>query len=259
MSGGGGPAGQPGLPGQRSPAEGAEWLLLGCGVVAAMHVGKLPPALPVLREAFGIPLVQAGFLLSTVQLGSMGLGLVLGLSAQRIGLKRALLGGLWLLALASAAGALATGAAGLLAARAAEGVGVLLVALSAPSLLRRIVPPQRQALRLGLWGTYMPAGTGLALLLGPIVLMSVGWAGWWAALGLLSAAMALAAGRWVPGDVMGARGPGNAPVKSAGTAASSTGALLIATLRRPAPWLLAACFGAYSAQWLTVIGFLPRI
>lgn len=259
MNGGGGPAQAPRATQGRGPAEGAEWLLLGCGVVAAMHVGKLPPALPVLREAFGIPLVQAGFLLSTVQLGSMGLGLVLGLSAQRLGLKRALLGGLWLLALASTAGTLATGAPALLTARAAEGVGVLLVALSAPSLLRRMVPPQRQALRLGLWGTYMPTGTGVALLLGPIALMAIGWTGWWAALGLLSAAMAMAATRWVPADAMGAAGPGRTTVKAAGSPPAPAGALLVATLRRPAPWLLAACFGAYSAQWLTVIGFLPSI
>ena len=128
----------------------AEWLLLGCGVVAAMHVGKLPPALPVLRQQLGVSLVEAGFLLSTVQLGSMLLGLALGLGAHRFGLRRSLLGGLWLLVLASLAGTQATGAQGLLAARAAEGVGVLLVALSAPSLLRRIVPAHRQSLRLGL-------------------------------------------------------------------------------------------------------------
>lgn len=230
-----------------------EWLLLACGVVAAMHVGKLPPALPVLREAFDMPLVQAGFLLSTVQLGSMLLGLVLGLSAQRIGLRRSLLAGLWLLAAASLAGTLSGSAAGLLVARAAEGVGVLLVALAAPSLLRRIVPPRRQALRLGLWGTYMPSGTGLALLVGPLVMVAVGWTGWWTALGLLSAVMAMAAARWVPAD-------GHpTPAQGSTSPTAAAGGALSATLRRPAPWLLAACFGAYSAQWLTVIGFLPSI
>ena len=37
------------------------------GVAAALHVGKLPPALPVLREVFALTLVEAGFLLSLVQ------------------------------------------------------------------------------------------------------------------------------------------------------------------------------------------------
>jgi MFS family permease len=241
----------------------AEWLLLGCGVVAAMHVGKLPPALPVLRQQLGVSLVEAGFLLSTVQLGSMLLGLALGLGAHRFGLRRSLLGGLWLLVLASLAGTQATSAQGLLAARAAEGVGVLLVALSAPSLLRRIVPAHRQSLRLGLWGTYMPTGTGLALLLGPLAIATLGWAGWWAGLALLSAAMAVAAAVVLPPDskAESARPQGGSgPVSPTGSpTVSPSASTFTATLSRSGPWLLALSFGAYSAQWLTVIGFLPTV
>ncbi|MBG6075995.1 hypothetical protein [Polaromonas sp. CG_9.11] len=40
--------------------------VIAAGVVAALHVGKLPPALPVLRDVLGITLLQAGFLLSLV-------------------------------------------------------------------------------------------------------------------------------------------------------------------------------------------------
>lgn len=245
----------------------AEWLLLGCGVVAAMHVGKLPPALPVLRQQLGVSLVEAGFLLSTVQLGSMLLGLALGLGADRFGLRRSLLGGLWLLVLASLAGTQATGAQGLLAARAAEGVGVLLVALSAPSLLRRIVPAHRQSLRLGLWGTYMPTGTGLALLLGPLAIATLGWAGWWAGLALLSAAMAVASTAVLQPDSQAESArtqSGSGPVSPTGSptvspSASTSASIFTATLGRSGPWLLALSFGAYSAQWLTVIGFLPTV
>jgi cyanate permease len=224
-----------------------------------MHVGKLPPALPVLRQQLGVSLVEAGFLLSTVQLGSMLLGLALGLGAHRFGLRRSLLGGLWLLVLASLAGTQATSAQGLLAARAAEGVGVLLVALSSPSLLRRIVPAHRQSLRLGLWGTYMPTGTGLALLLGPLAIATLGWTGWWAGLAVLSAAMAVAAAVVLQsdGDAEGAwPQSGSGPVSPT---ASATARIFTATLSRSGPWLLALSFGAYSAQWLTVIGFLPTI
>jgi len=51
------------------------------GVAAALHVGKLPPALPVLRDVFALTLVEAGFLLSLVQFAGMTLGLVVGLAA----------------------------------------------------------------------------------------------------------------------------------------------------------------------------------
>ncbi|HWI77947.1 MAG TPA: MFS transporter, partial [Ramlibacter sp.] len=58
------------------------------GVSAALHIGKLPTALPVLRDAMGVTLVQAGFLLSLVQLAGMTLGLAVGLAADSWGLKR---------------------------------------------------------------------------------------------------------------------------------------------------------------------------
>jgi MFS transporter, CP family, cyanate transporter len=64
------------------------------GIAAALHVGKLPPALPALREALGVTLVQGGFLLSLVQLAGMSLGLVIGLAADGLGLKRTMVAGL---------------------------------------------------------------------------------------------------------------------------------------------------------------------
>jgi cyanate permease len=34
---------------------------------------------------------------------------------------------------------------------------------------------------------------------------------------------------------------------------------LATALRSPGPWLVAVCFGVYSAQWLSLIGFLPTV
>ena len=67
-------------------AEGRAWLVVAGGVAAAVHVGKLPPAIPVLREGLGLTLVEAGFLLSLVQFAGMTLGLLVGLAADRLGL-----------------------------------------------------------------------------------------------------------------------------------------------------------------------------
>lgn len=55
--------------------------VLAAGVIAALHVGKIPPAIPVLQQALGLTLVEAGFLLSMVQLAGMLLGVFLGLAA----------------------------------------------------------------------------------------------------------------------------------------------------------------------------------
>jgi MFS family permease len=225
------------------------------GVVAALHIGKLPPAIPVLREALGVSLVEAGFLLSTVQVAGMVAGVLMGLAADTLGLRRSLLAGLCTLSLASLAGAWATTPAALLALRATEGVGVLLTVVPAPSLIRRLVPAERLAARLGGWGAYMPAGTASALLLGPVVLAGVGWQGWWLALAAVSAAVAGWAWRALPHD------PGRLSSTPHAEAQPGPGlwARLRQTLSAPGPWLVALCFALYSSQWLAVVGFLPSV
>jgi MFS transporter, CP family, cyanate transporter len=224
-------------------------LVIGAGVCAALHVGKLPPALPVLQDALGLTLVQAGFLLSLVQLAGMCTGVAFGVLADGFGLRRSLLTGLIILAVASACGGVMRDATGLMLLRALEGFGFLLVVLPAPGLVRQLVPAERLARAMGLWGAYMPVATGLALLFGPLVIEAVGWQGWWWSMAAVSAAMALVVARWVP-DPAGTRG---VAVTMAWTQR------LGRTLAAPGPWLLALTFAAYSGQWLAVIGFLPTV
>ena len=217
------------------------------GVCAALHVGKLPPAIPALQQALGVTLVQAGFLLSLVQAAGMLLGVGFGVVADGLGLRRSMLLGLAVLVLASALGGTATGVAALMALRVVEGFGFLLVVLPAPGLVRALVPPQRVATMLGLWGAYMPLATALALLTGPLAIAAVGWRAWWWALAAVSAAMALWLLRAVPADAPRQAAP--APLLGR----------LATTLAAPGPWLVAMCFAMYSGQWLAVVGFLPVV
>ncbi|HSW23212.1 MAG TPA: MFS transporter, partial [Burkholderiaceae bacterium] len=64
------------------------------GVAAALHVGKLPPAIPALQQALGLSLLQAAFLLSMVQGAGMCAGVAFGALADSLGLKRSMLAGL---------------------------------------------------------------------------------------------------------------------------------------------------------------------
>jgi len=156
------------------PLRAARYVIV-AGVVAALHVGKLPPALPVLRDVLGISLLQAGFLLSLVQLAGMTLGLLTGLAAQRIGLKRSMVAGLVVL------GGLANGAGWLLAPRALEGLVFSMVGGLIPATL-----------------------FSLAIRLAPstdTVSTTVGWVQQWSALGQfagppLVAWVAVQAGGW---------------------------------------------------------------
>jgi len=223
-------------------------LVILAGVVAALHVGKLPPAIPVLRESLGLTLVQAGFLLSLVQLAGMTVGVVFGVVADSLGARRSMTIGLAVLAIVSALGGLTHGVAPLMLLRAAEGFGFLLVVLPAPGLVRSLVEPRRASAMMGLWGAYMPLATAMALLIGPLAIERIGWRGWWWALAALSGAMALWLRHAVP-----------AVARAAGTPASPWPGRLRQTLAAPGPWLVALSFAMYSGQWLAVIGFLPSI
>ena len=102
---------------------------------------------------------------------------------------------------------------------------------------------------LGLWGTYMPFGAALALLIGPVWIGAFGWRAWWWLLGGLSMAMAL----WLARAVPALRA---APARRRRCRGSS---VLRQTLAAPGPWLVAMSFAVYAGQWLAVIGFLPTI
>lgn len=219
------------------------------GVSAALHVGKLPPAIPVLQQALGLSLVQAAFLLSMVQGAGMCAGVAFGALADALGLRRSMLIGLTVIAAASVLGGLSEHVALLLALRAVEGFGFLLVVLPAPGLVRRLVPPERISLMLGVWGAYMPLATASALLIGPLWIQWLGWRAWWWLMAAVSALAALWLARAVPREAAAA--PAHEPMRWP--------TRLRHTLSARGPWLVAASFAVYSSQWLAVIGFLPSI
>jgi len=233
------------------PRIGPDSVVIIAGTCAAIHVGKLPPALPVLREALGITLVEAGFLLSIVQLAGMTAGVAVGLVADRIGSRRCILAGLCVLSVASGAGGFAVDVSQLMWLRGLEGFGFLLAVLPVPALIRSIVDPERLQVKLGVWAAFMPTGTALALLCGPWVMRFAGWQGWWWGLALLTAAMTIWTYVAVP--------PDRARHSEPSAEAHRTLDRLRVTLSSAGPWLVALTFATYSCQWMSVIGFLPSM
>ncbi len=227
------------------------WVVVLGGVSAALHVGKMPPAIPVLQEQLGVTLVQAGFLLSLVALAGMVLGMVSGLVADGFGPRRSMVTGLALLTVAGFAGGWARDPTSLLVLRAVEGMGFLLSTVPAPGLLRRLLPADRLTTMLGFWSAYMPLGTALALLLGPLAIGAFGWPWWWWLTAGFSALMALAVLAQVPADSLS-----EMPTVSS---AAPWRTRLVQTVSDVGPWLGALSFAVYSAQWLAVIGFLPAL
>ena len=221
--------------------------VVSAGVAAALHAGKLPPAMPLLREQLGMSLVQVSLMVSLFQVFGMCLGIVGGMFADRIGARRMMTFGLTVLGLSSLAATASSGPAMLLASRLFEGMGFVLAVLPGTVLLRRQVPPAALAQWLGLWGAYMPIGMAIALLAGPWLLSVSGWRGLWIAVGVATLLVAALVRVQAAPDERGARG--RADMRS----------LIVGTLRVPGPWVLALGFGCYAAQWMSVFSFLPSI
>ncbi|MEU9876444.1 MFS transporter [Streptomyces phaeochromogenes] len=161
---------------------------MSAGVAAGLQVWKLPPAIPFLRQDLSLTLVQAGTLLGIIQLAGMLGGLAISLLAELIGERRCLSGGLVLLFLGSAGGGFAWSAGSLLASRAVEGAGFILVVVTGPGLIRRSTPPGRLTTAMGFWGAYQGISTFAGLITGALVLQVVPWRAWWWAMAVLALA-----------------------------------------------------------------------
>ncbi|MDR0205476.1 MAG: MFS transporter [Delftia acidovorans] len=230
-----------------------ENVLMLSGVVAAMHLGKVSPALSTLQASWGFTAVQAGFLLSLMQLAGAGIGVFMGMLSDRIGARTSIITGQALLFLASALALLVEQPPSLLGLRMLESCGLLMVVLPTPGLLRSLVSPSRMSFRLGLWGCYVALGTALALALGPLAIEHLGWQGWWLVPALASLCCVVAVALKVPPHRP-------RPEETiAGPAPSPWRDQLRVVLGTKGPWCVGIAFAMYAGQWMAIIGFLPTI
>lgn len=224
-----------------------DWVVIAAGIGAALHIGKLPPALPHLIETFDLSLLSSSFLLSIMMLAGLSLGVMIGAGAETLGQRRALLTGLLMLSVSSLAGGFSQTPQQLLITRAIEGLGFLLIVLPAPSLIRQWVAPEYLSRRLGWWTSYMGLGLGISLLLGPPWLEVFSWRSWWLCMAVISMALFTFA-LW------------GLPAVTPPQQQSHTWIRRIQiTLTHRGPWLVAITFGVYAAQWMAIIGFLPTL
>lgn len=221
------------------------WIIC-AGFIAAMHIGKLPPAVPVLQSELNISFVQAGLLLSLVQGAGMCFALLLGSYVEKIGLKKCMILGLGLLSCASVWGSMSQSLNALLLLRIAEGFGFLLVTLSAPAYIRKLVSVEKIHAKMGIWSAYMGGGVGIALLITPFLMEHFHWQGVWIFFAIISALFAGIIYKYVPNI--------QAPSQD-----NQVKALIKMTLQHPPAWILAIIFGTYAGQWFGLVGFLPVI
>ena len=220
---------------------------VGAGVAAAFQIGKAPIALPFIRAEIHIGLSAASWILSIFALLGATAGAGMGSIVTRLGARHMLPIGLIVLAVASLAGGLAPDLPWLLAARATEGIGYMLVVISAPALITMLTHPQDRQTAFGLWGSFMPFGVAVAMMAAPGLAL-IGWRGLWLGMAGLLAGYALLVHRRMPH-----------PAHPAPVAPGHLLRDIAVTVKAPGPLLLAAIFVPYSAGYAALTGFLPTL
>jgi predicted MFS family arabinose efflux permease len=217
------------------------------GILAAGHVGKLPPALPSIRAEIGLDIATAGWLASTFSATGALIAIFLGAAADRVNHWRLAIAGLGLMSISGAVGSLASAAAPLIFSRFCEGIGFLAVVVAAPSIIAQSSSGRTRSMSLGLWPGYMPAGVSILILAAPLALQAGGWRGLWVALSLLTLVAAIA--MWAFQE--------SASCDRTGREKTTVWQNVRAGASRADPWLVASCFALYGAQLYAIMTWMP--
>lgn len=221
-------------------------LLFAAGCAVSLNIGKVPAALPAISADLDLNLFQNGLIVALFSALIAAFGLLIGLSAARIGYRRAALSGLTLAAVAGLLAPLIDSFAVLLMLRVGEGFGWVMVAVSMPVLMTASAAPRDQPLVLGIWGAFVPAGMVVALLYAPFLLSLAGWRGLWFFTGLLCLLAALAVLR------------PSARLSVPAARRFNPSEIRRVVLRRTT-LAMATCFLVYSALYITVTAFFPLV
>ena len=226
----------------------AAWIVVVvCGVIAAMHIWKLPSALTEVQGDLSISLVQAGLLLGLVQLAGMLGGVPASIVGERVGLRRTMTLGLVLLVAGTVISALASTSEVMMAARTLEGIGYLSVTVTAPALIRRETPTHRLTIAMGAWAGFQGTATFIAVLGSSFLLQVTDWRMWYWIMAAVTAGGIPLLLKYTAPD----------PPREGGVGAAFHRVWI--TMRSWKPWVAGAVFSCYTIQWTAVIGFLPTV
>jgi EmrB/QacA subfamily drug resistance transporter len=155
------------------------WKTLGVLSLALLIIGLdntiLNVALPSLQERFSASSSTLQWIVDSYLLVFAGLLLTMGTLGDRFGRKRALQSGLALFGGASLAVLFVDSANGLIAVRAAMGVGGALIMPATLSIISNVFPREERAKAIGIWSGMAAMGIGLGPLMGGLLLEWFDW------------------------------------------------------------------------------------
>jgi MFS family permease len=223
------------------------WVAFGAGIVAATHIGKLPPALPEIRLALDAGLVPGGWIASMISCTGFALGLVAGSLADRLGQRQVLIFGLLAMTAGSLLGAFAQSGEVMLLSRFIEGVGYTSVTITGAGMITHVTAAGDRKWALGIWSSYVPVGFSVMLIAGALVLEAWGWRTLW----LISSGITVVWAGIVWKATLGwQRQSGN-------VAMTSMLNNVTRCLASPGALLAAGCFALYASQHISMMAWLP--
>ena len=155
-------------------------VLLLAGVAAPLNQFKVPPLMPILMDAFSLPVDTAGLLMSVFAITGLILALPAGFIVQKLGFRVTGVLAIGAVALGAAIGALTLNAGTMFAARVVEGVGTSLIAVAAPTVITVWFVAEKRGAPMGVWATWYPVGSTIMLVLAPLLAAQGGWQRvWW--------------------------------------------------------------------------------
>lgn len=223
-------------------------------LAAPLNQMKVPPVMPILRDALGLGYSGAGMLMSIFSILGFVLAVPAGFIVQRVGIKITGLIAIGSLVVGSMFGALSGSTSLLFAGRFVEGAGMGLIMVAAPAALSLWFPAEKRGLPMGLWASCVGIGNIAALNLAPPLAAASGWRSvWWA--GAVIAALAfllfLALFRLPrPGEV------GITPLADS-VPTPEVPAGVAAVLRNTSNWLICASFMIFNLVVMTISTFYP--
>ena len=243
------------------PDSGTNWTAVGFGLalasLAAYQLFKLPPALPVMLDAYGYDRVLAGAYMSIFAIAGIALSLRVGSGLKAHGPWPYLIAAcvLFLAGEALALAAPESGAA-MLVARGLEGVGYTICGIAGPLIANLNASPRQLPLVIGLTATWVPVGQLIASLISlPVVALGQWRPLWWVGIGLT---LALAVwGLIIRRDTTMNWTMGNS---TKGQNSDSTGDVRpsqMPSLERRALIAGAAIFGLWAGQYIGYMTWLP--
>jgi MFS family permease len=220
--------------------------ILFCGTLSGINIAKLAPSINELSISFGLSLSQIGLLASVFTIIMVAAGVLIGGIVRGAGTKRILMAALIVACIGNAISLMGNSVASLFIGRAIEGVSLIALTLTAPSLLTQHTDPAHRGWVMGTWGGFMPLGNGLAIIAAPYLIEQGGWHLVWQVGFGFSLFVCGLGWLFIPDD--------NAPMKRQFDLAALKLAVVLPLLA-----IIGLSFALHSLVYQTLIQFMPLI